>query len=136
MSFLKKLFVTYTKENPETEEVYSGLASGNQEENISELQTIRRILRKRDYSHHKNEEGFKEAQLDKASEDYEAIRGREQMLIEHHGGAKSGGGTSGNEINSISGRNKKRDQYLDAAIKLFGGLSILFIIFLFFRMVG
>lgn len=133
MSFLKRLFVTYTKRNKETGEVYSGLASGQVEQNSADLESIQEILRKRDSSHHKNKEGFGEAQPDQYSESYEAIRGREQMLIDYNGGSKSEGGSSGNEINSISRRNKKRNQYLDAAIKLFGGLSILFVIILFLR---
>lgn len=54
-----------------------------------------------------NEKGFGPAQLDKSSTDYNAIRGREQMLIEANGGAKSVGGTSGNAINGIGPNNKK-----------------------------
>jgi len=46
-----------------------------------------------------------------------AIRGREQQLIEKFGGAKSGGGTSGNAINGISPRNPKRQQYLDESTR-------------------
>jgi hypothetical protein len=133
MSFLKRLYLTYTKENPETGEVYSGLTSGIQEEDTPEIKMIQRILRKRDSSHHKSEDGFQDAQLDKSSDDYEAVRGREQMLINYHGGAQSEGGTSGNKVNGISHRNPKRNKYLEAAVKLFGGLSILFVIILFIR---
>lgn len=39
----------------------------------------------------------------------DAIRGREQQLIDMHGGAKSQGGTSGNAINGISPNNPKAE---------------------------
>ena len=41
----------------------------------------------------------------------DAIRGQEQRLIEEHGGAQSGGGTSGNKINGISTKNKNKERY-------------------------
>lgn len=49
-----------------------------------------------------------------------AIRGREQYLIDRYGGAQSQGGTSGNAINGISPNNKKIDIYLEATRKEFG----------------
>ncbi len=67
-----------------------------------------------------NEKGFLPAQLDKTSTDYNAIRGREQMLIDANGGAKSVGGTSGNAINGIGPNNKKKGIYINAAMELFG----------------
>lgn len=48
------------------------------------------------------------------------FRGREQQLIDANGGAKSQGGTSGNDINGIRNNNPKRQRYLDAAEKEFG----------------
>lgn len=133
MEFLRKLYVTYTKSNPDTGEMYSGMASGFQEEDVPEVRMALRILRKRDSSHHKTQEGYEDAQLDQASDDYEAVRGREQMLIDYHGGAQSQGGHSGNKLNSISHRNPNRNKYLNAALKLFGGLSALLAIILFLR---
>ena len=47
----------------------------------------------------------------------DAIRGREQQLIDLNGGAKSKGGTSGNKINGISDINPNKKKYLDAADK-------------------
>lgn len=131
MSFLKRLFVTYTKRNKETGEVYSGRASGKISDDAINDDLAEQILAKRDSSHHKNEEGFDFAKLDVYSLDSDATRGREQMLIEHFGGAQSEGGSSGNKLNSISHRNKKRDDYLEAARKIFGGITILFLISLF-----
>ncbi|HRG45726.1 MAG TPA: hypothetical protein PLX69_06555 [Leptospiraceae bacterium] len=121
---LKRLYITYTKRNQETEEVYSGRASG-ETDTSSFVDSLRKILAKRDSSHHKNKEGYEKAELDKFSFDGDAIRGREQMLIEHFGGAKSDEGTSGNARNSISPRNNNEEKYRKAAIKIFGIISFL-----------
>ena len=111
----QKTYQTYTKTNPQTGEVYSGRTSGygNPAENI----------RRRDANHHMNRKGFDPAVLDKSSSDYNAIRGREQMLIEKFGGAKSDGGTSGNAINGIGKNNKKKDIYIKSAKKIFGDIK-------------
>lgn len=127
-SFKKRLHITYTKENLITGEVYSGRASGLVSDEDLNEGVARSILSKRDSSQHKNEDGFDRAQIDLYSQNSDAIRGREQELIEHFGGAKSEGGKSGNFLNSISRRNEKREQYLNAAKKIFGGLGFLFLI--------
>ena len=54
------------------------------------------------------------AVLDKSSSNSDAIRGREQQLIDNFGGPKSMGGTSGNAINGISPKNRNMDRYIDA----------------------
>jgi hypothetical protein len=125
----KKIYLTYTKENEDTGEVYSGRASGSIMNQKEFMEKLRKILDKRDSSHHKNQEGYQEALLDKYSTDKDAVRGREQMLIEYYGGAQSEGGISGNKINSISPRNKNITKYLKAAIKIFGTAIILFLAF-------
>lgn len=76
---------------------------------------------RRDANHHVSDEGFGPAVLDKSSTNRAAIRGREQQLIDAHGGAKSMGGTSGNKINGISPKNPKRNNYLNQANKEFSG---------------
>ncbi|WP_294425637.1 hypothetical protein, partial [uncultured Treponema sp.] len=53
------------------------------------------------------------------SSNYQAIRGREQQLIDMNGGAKSMGGTSGNSINGISPNNPKYDIYMNSCNKEF-----------------
>ena len=63
------------------------------------------------------------AVLDKTSSDYNAIRGREQLLFEKYGGAKSTGGTSGNAINGIGKNTKKKSIYNNAAIDEFGDIE-------------
>lgn len=59
--------------------------------------------------------------LDRSSTSYNAIRGREQQLIELNGGAKSTGGTSRNMINGIGLLNLAGPMiYIPAAISAFG----------------
>ncbi len=110
----QKTYQTYKKTNPKTGEVYHGRTSGTG--------TPAQNLTARDRNHHMNDQGFGPAVLDKSSSNYNAIRGREQQLIEASGGAKSLGGTSGNAINGIGANNKKAQQYLDAADDEFGSL--------------
>ncbi|MCB1158324.1 MAG: hypothetical protein H7A25_18150 [Leptospiraceae bacterium] len=119
----KRIYLTYTKTNRVTGEIYSGRASGTDDP--------KKILTKRDSSHHINKDSYGKAILDEVSTNKYAIRGREQMLIDSFGGAQSEGGTSGNKINSISYRNKKREKYMKAAMKFFGVLSIISALSLF-----
>lgn len=107
-----KTYQTYTKTKSETGEMYSGRTSGKG----TPVQNVAR----RDIGHHKTTEGFGPAVLDKSSPNADAIRGREEQLIEASGGPKKSGGTSGNDIHGISPKNPKRDEYLDAAKKEFG----------------
>jgi hypothetical protein len=86
------------------------IANGTAKENVAS----------RDSGHHKNAEGFGPAKLDKSSTSKDAIRGREQQLIEKYGGAKSQGGTSGNAINGVSPKNANAATYAEAAKKEFG----------------
>ncbi len=102
-----KTYQTYTKPAKDpNEKPYSGKTSGKgtPEENVA----------KRDKNHHKNDK-YGPAELDKSSKNSDAIRGREQQLINQNGGAQSQGGNSGNAINSVSPNNGKRDRYEKAA---------------------
>jgi hypothetical protein len=92
-----RTFQTYTKTNARTGETYTGRKSGTG--------TPAQNVARRDSDHHKSQQGFGPARLDRSSSNTQAIRGREQQMIERHGGAKSQGGTSGNAINGISPRN-------------------------------
>ena len=111
----QKTYQTYTKKNPVTGEVYSGRTSG--------YGTPAENVRRRDANHHMNEKGYLPAQLDQTSTNYNAIRGREQMLIDANGHAQSVGGTSGNAINGIGPNNKKKEIYINAAKELFGEIK-------------
>ncbi|MBL9099499.1 MAG: hypothetical protein JNL82_01010 [Myxococcales bacterium] len=105
-------YQSYTKTNSTTGQVYSGRTSGTG--------TPRENIIQRDSRHHMNAEGYGSAQLDKSSRNPDAIRGREQFLIEKNGGAQKSGGTSGNRINGISPRNPKGASYRAAAKQEFG----------------
>ena len=110
----EKTYQTYTKTNPTTGEVYSGRTSGYG----SPLENVKN----RDKNHHMNEKGFGPAVLESSSSSYEAIRGREQDLIDYYGGAKSTGGTSGNAINGIGANNPNKDMYISSSRNEFGVL--------------
>jgi hypothetical protein len=94
---------------------------------VSEItpDSVLKVLKRRDNSHEKNEDGFGEAEIDKFSTNAQAIRGREQQLIDY----SRKQGNSANLINGISQRNKKRKIYLVAAIETFGEL-LMFILYL------
>ena len=108
----EKSYQTYTKTNPVGGEVYCGRTSG--------CGTALENIAARDAGHHMSDKGFGPAVLDKSSSNSAAIRGREQQLIDANGGARSTGGTSGNAINAIAGRNPNRDRYLGEAVREFG----------------
>ncbi|MFC7531845.1 polymorphic toxin-type HINT domain-containing protein [Actinoplanes sp. GCM10030250] len=117
-------YVTYTKVHPVTGKIYSGRTRGYGDPND--------IVAAREAGHHMNDEGFGPAVLDKWMEAtlpvadrhsdlaYQAMRGREQNLIDHFGGARSMGGTSGNSINGIAEDNKLRHVYMNAARRVYG----------------
>ncbi|KXJ04924.1 hypothetical protein AC249_AIPGENE7801, partial [Exaiptasia diaphana] len=110
-SGVARTYQTYTKTNPATGQVYSGRTSGYSSPAVN--------VAKRDASHPLNKEGFNPAVLDRSSLNPGAIRGREQLLIEANGGARSMGGTSANKINGIGPRNPRAQEYLDAARREF-----------------
>ena len=127
---LRRLYITYVKKNEETGKLYFGRASGLVEKIDSK--SVNKIKRRRDSSHHKNKESFGQSEIDKISTAYNATKGREDMLIRK---AKKEG-FSGNKNNGISKRNKKREQYLNAAIDLFGDVLLGLLIYnshLFFQ---
>jgi RHS repeat-associated protein len=117
-------YVTYTKTKEAEGRVitYSGRTSGYG-------RTPQDVVSARDRSHHMDAKGFGPARLDRWVRSVAtvndavaraAIRGREQMLIEHYGGAQSEGGTSGNAINGISPYNPLRPFYIGTAQMYFG----------------
>ena len=100
------IYVTYTKRNVYTGQVYSGRATG--------YGTPKDIVSARDKRHHVVGRGWGPAIVDRAAPAtlpwsmrhmdpaYQAIRGREQQLIDYHGGAISEGGTSANAIRGVA----------------------------------
>jgi RHS repeat-associated protein len=117
-------YLTYTKQRVVggRTTTYSGRTAGYG-------RTPEEVLNRRDRGHHMNALGFGKASIDRAVRSVAtvndavtraAIRGREQMLIDHYGGARSQGGTSGNAINGISPYNLARPIYLGASEAMFG----------------
>lgn len=95
----KLVYVTYRKTNTKTGEVYIGRTRG--------YGTPQQIVAARDRNHHKTKQGFGPAQIDRAlpatlpvaarhaDPAYQAIRGREQQMIDFYGGAWSDTGGRG-----------------------------------------
>ncbi len=111
----KKTFQTYIKVNSSTGKIYSGRTSG--------YGTPAENLARRDRNHDMTAEGYGPAILDQSSDDPLAIRGREEQLIDYHGGAISEGGTSGNKIRGIRKNNPRFSEYMEAAERSFGKLE-------------
>jgi large repetitive protein len=110
-SWVKKpvrTYQTYTKENPETGQVYSGKTSGYgmPAENVAQ----------RNYGHAYNRLGYGPARLDQSSMNADAIRGREQMLIDYYVSLGKAGNRDLNPVVS------NREYYIQQAINEFGPL--------------
>ncbi|MFY8043136.1 MAG: RHS repeat-associated core domain-containing protein, partial [Rhodoferax sp.] len=107
-------YQTYTRYNPLTGDCYSGRTSGTD--------TPENNVRNRGYGQPLlNAEGFLPPVLDRSSSNKDAIRGREQQLIDLNGGARSSGGDSRNVINGISPFNLRGPfVYIPAATAEFG----------------
>jgi RHS repeat-associated protein len=118
----KVVLATYEKTNPRTGKVYSGRTSIVVPRAVPDSAAALAAVARRDTGHDATQKGYGPAVLDKFSRDRDAIRGREQQLIDFHGGAQSVGGTSGNAINGISDYNPFRSSYIDAATRAFGPL--------------
>ena len=116
------VYVTYTKVNATTGEVYVGRSSG--------YGTPQQVVSARDINHHKTAQGFGKAYVSTFANatmpggyasraldpSYWAIRGSEQIQIEIYQKA----GISGNGINGIGPNNPNKQMYLDAARRMFG----------------
>jgi hypothetical protein len=103
-----KTYQTYVKHNPETGQYYAGKTSG--------YGTPRENVAQRDYGHAYNKKGFGPAQLDQSSANEDAIKGREQMLIDYFVSR----GVSGNYDKNPVVTN--REYYIQQAISEFGPL--------------
>lgn len=122
------LYVTYTRNYtaPDgTTHVYSGRTSGEIEKGSPEPLKrsyaeafISQRMRSKDHNSI-TDIGFGDPKLDKYSLNYGAIRGREQLNIDKHGGAAYQGGSSANLVNGISEYNPFRERYLKAAKREF-----------------
>jgi RHS repeat-associated protein len=113
-----RVFLTYTMTSSSTGEVYSGRTSG--------FGTVSQVLAGRARNHHMSAaDGWGSPVLDVAASGAgarEAIRGREQQLIDHHGGAQSEGGASGNKIRGVSKWNPRGKTYHEESNDRYGEL--------------
>ena len=114
----QRVFVSYTRTNPTTGEVYSGRTSGYGND-------AQAIVNSRAGGHPDRLTGFGPPVVDKAAtglKGYSAIRGREQQLIDSHGRAKSDGGTYVNEHRGVRKGNPLGGRYHKDSNELFGQL--------------
>jgi hypothetical protein len=125
------IYVTYTKVNPATGEVYAGRSAG--------YGTPQAIVAARDAGHHMTALGFGPAVLDQAQvatrpwltrhadPSYQAIRGREQQIIDAMGGSWSdvgrGNTMSGNAIRGVAAANTLGRVYHAQATRAFGQIA-------------
>ena len=112
----KRVYVTYTLTNPTTGQIYIGRSSGYGDPYS--------IMRKRFYNHGMRAYGFGMPILDRAVQGltgYAAIRGREQQMIDFHGGV--GSLRVGNRIRGVSRRNMAGRLYHSASNTYFGSLA-------------
>ncbi|MDR1730048.1 MAG: LysM peptidoglycan-binding domain-containing protein [Prevotellaceae bacterium] len=115
-------YVTYTKTNPTTGQVYVGRSSGY-------AATPQEVVKRRDINHHMTSVGYRNAVLSTSAPatmpggyfsrisdpSYWAIRGSEQLQIESYRSL----GISGNTYNGISPTNDNLGKYINAAKNLF-----------------
>src|SRR4051794_32820577 len=99
-------------------QVYSGRTSG--------WGDPQNIVNRRVAGHPARLSGFGPGRVDRYATGvagYEAIRGREQQLIDYHGGARRDGGTSANEIRGLSKNNDNGFARWTASNLMFGPLA-------------
>ncbi len=114
----QRTYVTYTLTNPTTNQVYSGRTSG--------FGDPYKIMLGRYYTHEKRKDGFAFPNLDRSAQGIQsrlAMRGREQQLIDFHGGAMSDRGKSGNLIRGVSKYNPAGYIYHGLSNFYFGNLA-------------
>jgi hypothetical protein len=107
--------ITYTMTNGD--QVYAGRASG--------FGPARMILARRMLGHALTRPGFGGGTIDRAAigpGGYRAIRGREQQLIDHHGGV--GHPNVSNRIRGVARNNPMGRRYHEASNRNFGCLHI------------
>jgi hypothetical protein len=115
----QRTFITYTlRHNNKPSLIYSGRASGF---GIPDA-----VMNARLRSHHMVVFGFGQPIVDVSVQGwkyYTAIRGREQQLIDFHGGAYSDGGTSANSIRAVRRNNLLGRVWWEESNMAFGPLA-------------
>ncbi len=125
----KKFWVTYTREkvNPNGSVTrYSGRASGYYKgaapTRLEALQAIKARYSSESKDHRAGE-GYGLAKLDEYSTNEAAIRGREQQLIDRHGGARKDGGNSGNKNRAVDRDHPLRTLFHNESNREFGNIA-------------
>ena len=112
---MKRTYLTYILTNTETNQKYIGRTSGFGE--------VEKIVRRRLYNHKYFKQGFTEVEVDKAAQTRKgklAIRGREQQLLDYHGGLNHP--NVANKIRAISKLNPSSQRFNRNTNALFGEL--------------
>ncbi len=113
-NYKERIYVTYTLTNPQTSQVYIGRTSG--------VGTPEQLVLKRYYGHlFRRSPRFRNPRVDQWSRSRDAIRGREQQLIDFYGGI--GSKRVGNYIRGVSKWNIKGRRYHNASNTYFGKLA-------------
>lgn len=113
---MSRIYVTYTLTNQKTGSMYVGRTSG--------FLPPRLLVNIRYWTHHMRLFGYSNPQPDKAARGpfgYDAIRGREQQLIDYFGGVDSP--KVGNSIRGVAKLNPMGFKYWQASNQYFGTLS-------------
>lgn len=104
----ERTYVTYTADDLDNPgKTYTGRCSGPCDWDVQD------ILDRRKAGHHRN---LGPLQLDQVTDSYAAIRGREHQVFE----ALKERGLATDQINPVSPRNKRRQEYFEEAKKRFG----------------
>ncbi len=106
-----QVFVTYERVSTTTGQYYCGRTSGWGDPD----DVARRVMFTPRHLILTSDNFSKVTGAERFSYNPAAIRGREQQLIDYHGGAESVGGTSRNKINGVSDLSYNRPMYMDAA---------------------
>jgi hypothetical protein len=109
--------VTYTRTGPNGQ-VYAGRTRGFRDPEA--------LIASRAESHPDRLNGFGPPRLDRVGLGFDgipAIRGREQQLIDFHGGAQSDGGSSANVIRGVAKANPRGRYYWGKSNEQFGPLA-------------
>ncbi len=113
-NYKQKIYVTYVMTNPKTSQVYVGRTSG--------IGDPLKIALRRYYSHtFRRLQGYTNLMIDKWSNSKDAIRGREQQLIDFYGGI--GSKKVGNYIRGVARWNPRGRIYYDSSNKEFGKIA-------------
>jgi RHS repeat-associated protein len=112
----QRVWVTYTLRNSGTGQTYVGRASG--------FGSPQEIVQRRFASHHMRAAGFRNPQMDRAYAGplgYPVTRGREQQLMNAHGGVGSPG--LANQIRGVSRSNPAGPAFHNASSRAFGEIA-------------